>query len=810
MTTCSHCGLPCPPAPAGEATFCCAGCRLVYEALHRAGLDAYYALRDEFSAPSPAARTVSTDRYAHFDDPAFLREQGAAPGRAALRLTGLHCAACVWVLERLPRVLAGVTAARVDYGAARITLAWDPERVRLSEIATFLDRLGYPPDVLARAGDPQARRSRAELWRLAVTGALAGNVMLASLALYAGELASMDAGFVELFEWLSLLLAIPAATWGALPFYRGAWTGLRMGVLHMDLPIALGISGGFMASVVGVLCGTAVYFDTITLLVFLLLLGRSLQQRGQRRVTDAGELLQALSPPVATRKTDTGWDTVYTGRLRPGDCVRVDPGGLLPVDGVVRRGQSHVDQSLLSGESRPLPVGEGSLVYAGTRNTSGVLEVEVTATGANTRVAAIVQGLSDEARPAGITQTADRLAGWFVATVLLLATAGGIAWGVTAPERAFDVVVSLLVVSCPCALGLATPMALTVARGRAAKRGILLRSSAAVEALARVGRVVLDKTGTLSEGRMSVLWAELDDPALGEAIAALERRAEHPIARAVAHWARGRGFAEGGVVEAFEERAGVGVLGCVDGKSLRIGRPGWIAATDRWDAVVARALASGASPVLVERDGVVVGCLALGDPLRPEAAQVLDRLRALGKTPEIASGDHPEIVERVAARLGVTAARGGSSPEDKARLVEPADGRGPAIMVGDGINDALALRRAAVGVAVRGGAEAALSVADVYLAQGDLTSLVALFEGSRRTLTLIRTNLAFSLVYNVAFASLALAGSITPLWAAVLMPLSSLTVVGSSFLFPTFRTRYSWRRQDDMSSGAPAASLLPV
>lgn len=806
---CAHCGLPAPQGSSDDApVFCCQGCRLVHDALHGAGLGDYYDLRAQFgsSQASEAARAPGVKScYEHFDDAVFLQHMGATEGHAQLRLKGLHCAACVWVLERLPKAVPGVRSARVDYGSSRITLDWDPEHTSLGRIAGFLEDLGYPPDVLERPDAQRTRASRSEVWRLAVTGALAGNIMLASVALYAGELATMEWGFVSLFEWLSLLLSIPAVTWGAWPFYRGAWAGLRMGVLHMDLPIALGVLGGFLGSVLGVLGHGEVYFDTIAILVFLLLLGRSLQQRGQRHVMDQGEMMQSLSPPVARRRVGDDWVETYVGRVVVGDEVRVDTGEVIPVDGRVRSGRSHVDQSLLSGESRPLPVTTGSRVYAGTRNMSGALRLEVTATGTQTRVAAIARGLSGDDRAAHIKQLADRVAGWFVAAVLLFATLGGVVWWVIAPERAFDVVVAMLVVSCPCALGLATPMALTVARGRAARCGILLRTSAALEALARVRRIVLDKTGTLTAGRLSVVRADLSDASVAALVAAVERGAEHPIAQAIVRWAEARDASIAPIVAAFEEHAGDGVTASVDGRSVRIGRLGWIPHQPTWEAAIAAALALGASPVLVEIDGVVAGCLALGDQVRPEARSVLAHLRSLGKTLEIGSGDHPALVADVAATLGIAVARGGLSPEDKAALVESApDSSGAGtIMVGDGINDALALKRATVGVAVRGGAEAALSVADVYLVGGDLRSLAALFDGARRTLGVIRTNLVFSLVYNVVFATLALTGHITPLWAAVLMPLSSLTVVGSSFLFPTFRPPY-FRDTEPGAADAPS------
>lgn len=799
---CAHCGLPAPPARSipeehDPPAFCCPGCRSVYAILREAGLSDFYALRDELgvqpSAREPPGGERSTDaalaaRYAHLDDPTFLATHGARPGSIELRVTGLHCAACVWVLERLPRALDGVLGARVDFGAERLHLRWDPDRISLSSIAAFVDQLGYPLHVVAGEADLEhRRRRRREIWRLVVTGALAGNVMLASFALYAGELGSMDVGFVSLFEWLGLVLSLPAVTWGALPFYRGAWAGLRMRMLHMDLPISLGIAAGFVASAWGTVSGSGhIYYDTVTILVFLLLVGRYLQGWGQRRLMTRTEMLHALIPGSARRRTDRAWQTVYVGHLGVGDRVRVDAGEVMPIDGVVRRGSSFADLGMLTGESRPLPVGVGSRVFAGTRVVGAPIEVEVEACGESTRIGKIVRRLSQHDALAPMVRLADRISGWFVAAVLTAAAAGGLAWWTVEPGRVFEVVVSLLVVSCPCALGLATPMALTVARARAARRGLLLRSTAALETLARVRTVVLDKTGTVTEGALQVVSARVEDPELVSWIAALERRSAHPIGRALMCWAGQESPGHGWPLATdVREYAGRGMEGVVLGRRIRVGSPSWI---DPHGSSLRPATLEGLAeqiltPVLVEVDGSVVGVLGLGDRIRDEAPAVLQRLRAQAKKLVLASGDHVEVVASVARALDLSRAMGDLSPEGKAELVRR---NRPVAMVGDGINDTLALEQADVGIAVRGGAEAALQVADVYLSRSDLGALAELFEGSARTLAVIRRNLTFSLIYNLVFASLALAGEVTPLSAAILMPLSSLTVIASSFVSHTF------------------------
>ncbi len=781
---CAHCGQPAPAGP--EPRFCCSGCETVYHALSSCGLDSYYAMRRELAAaPEPAVARPRHRDHAGLDDADRLAEHGFSPGQVVLRLSGLHCAACVWLLERLPKVLPGVERARVDFGKATLELRYDPARIPLSRIADFVFDLGYPARLVAAEAEADARkRARAQLWRIGVTGALAGNTMMAAFALYAGELSGMELGFERLFTVLGLVFALPVVTWGAMPFYRGALAGLRMRTFHMDLPIALGIIAGFSGSLVNAVRGHGhIYFDTVAILVFLLLLGRHLQTWGQRRAQTRGELMATLLPAHALRLEDGQWLRVRSDRLAPGDRVRVAADAQVPADGELVAGHGHVDVAILTGESVPEAVAVGATVFAGATNVGGAFELLVRKVGADTRLGVILaRACDDDTRVAPIVRLADRIAGWFVLAVLVLAAFGGLAWATIDGGRAFDVVVSLLVVSCPCALGLATPMALSVARGRAGHQGLILRSAAAIEPLARARRIVLDKTGTLTEGRLRIVASSVPESAQPW-VAAMARRSRHPIARALASWADAQGTATA-AIEGFEEQAGLGMAAQIDGERVRIGSAQWIAAAAD-DPAVASALAAAQTPVVIERGGVVVGVVAVADRIRDEAPEVLARLRRLGLSIALRSGDHPNVVAAVAARLGLTDARGGCSPEDKAKDVAQT----PSLMVGDGINDAPALRAAAAGIAVSGGAEAALAVADAYATTGDLRSVAALLEGARATGRVVVRNLGFSLIYNLVFASLALGGAITPLLAAILMPISSLTVIGSSLVGGGFRGR---------------------
>ncbi|MFV8753568.1 heavy metal translocating P-type ATPase [Nannocystaceae bacterium ST9] len=811
-TPCAHCGLPAPASPSGLPSFCCAGCKTVWELLHEVGLDHYYDLRErlEGDALAPgltrAEQAAELPGFAHLDDARVQQAIGEGkPGRAELHLVGLHCAACVWLIERLPEVLPGVRTARVGWsgaakrgreaGTARLVVEWDPARLRLSAIAAFLHRAGYEVHAIdAEAEAAERRERRRELIRIAVAGASAGNVMLVSVALYAGGLQDMDAGWTRFFEWAALLLALPALTWAAMPFYRAAWAGLRMGRLHIDLPIALGLIGGFVASVIATIGGDPfdhreVYFDSVSVLVFLLLVGRWVQRRGQRWALSRTDLLQRLLPARARR---LGGEDVAATALAPGDAILVLPGEGIPADARVVAGRGSVDASSLTGESLPLAVEVGDHVLAGTRNLQGRLELIVEAAGDATRIGSLAARImqADRSR-APIQRTVDRISGWFVAAVLLLALVGGLAWWSTSPERAFAVVVALLVVSCPCALGLATPVALAVARGRAAERGILFASAGAIEVLAKTETAVFDKTGTLTEGELRVvdvaMRGSIDERELAGLLRAIEGESGHPIAQALRRWAERRPSSTPSIT-AIEELPGLGRAATIAGARVRVGSVGWLGhdLPSELAGVLEPALARGETAVLVEREGDPLALLSLADTARADAPAALERLRRLGLQLAIRSGDHPRTVAALAERLQITDRAGACSPEAKAEQL--AAWPGPVAMIGDGVNDAPAMRAAGVGVAVRGGAEVALRVADVHLARPGVSEVAELFEGSRRTMRVVHRNLGFSLIYNLLFASLALAGRIDPLTAALLMPASSLTVLLSSALARTFVT----------------------
>lgn len=788
--TCAHCGLPVPAGYVDSATvdqFCCAGCRTAYAILNEHGLGRYYSFAERRAAPV----TSSGRSFEEFDHPAFaeryVRRTTGGLARTELYLEGVHCASCVWLVERMPLVIPGVLRAELDVRRSLAVVEWNDRDVALSAVARGLDQLGYTPHPFRGVERDAMRRreDRAMLVRIGVAGAIAINVMLAALALYSGETNGMEPAFTRFFRWVSFALVIPAFVWPGRVFFIGAVAALRTRSLHMDLPIAIALAAGLVSGAVNTIRDAGpVYFDGLSVLILLLLGGRFLQQRTQRAATDSAELRHAVAPLSARVVDGPMIRELPVEALTPGMIMDVRAGESFGADGVVVRGQSSVNTALLTGESRPVAVDEGARVFAGTLNIREPLRVRVEEAGESSRVARLLRLVDDSARRrAPVVLLADRMAGFFVAAVLALAVVTfAIKWRIGS-AHALDDAIALLIVTCPCALALATPLAMTVAMGRAAGRGMLIKGGDALELLACPGTLVLDKTGTITEGMTAVVsWTGPDW--VKPMVLALEEGSTHPIADGFRRaWP---GIAPMAVRNA-RHASGAGVEGVVEGRLVRIGSPRFVAtgsARASADARAAISMNSAMTPVHIAVDGEVVAVAAMGDRIRGDAKQSLDTLRARGWRTIMLSGDAQDVVSAVARTLGVAQddAVGGASPEEKLAFVEGLEARGErVIMVGDGVNDAAAIAAAHVGIGVHGGAEACLATADIYLARPGLTPLVELTEGAGNTMRVIRRNIAFSLAYNVIGASLAIAGLLTPLVAAVLMPASSLTVMLASW-----------------------------
>lgn len=794
--TCTHCGLPVPEgaARADDHAFCCTGCEAVWHALHSCGLERYYELQRD--AGERGNRPSGAGGYAYLDHDDFHARHVASlvdgRRRVELRVDGMKCGACLWLLEALPRLAHGLLSSRVDLGRSVIVLEWAPDAVRLSQVAQRIAALGYQVRPLGTLASREEWRRQDRRWLvdIGVAGALSGNVMAIAFGLYGAQLSWMDEPTRQFLQWCSVLLAAIAVAWPGRIYLRNAWTSLRTRTPHVDLPIALallaGLGGGIAMTALG---RPGVYLESVSMLVFLLLVGRFVQFRQQRRARHEIELLCALVPQTARRvAADGSEEEVPTEALRPGDRVRVPSGEALPADGTLSVREAHLDMQLLTGEARPVRTPIGASVFAGVRATSEPVEFVVTAAGDATRAASIARMVEDAAgRRPPVVEFANRIAGWFLLAVLAAAAVTGIVWWRIDPDRAPSIVIALLVVTCPCALGLATPLTMVASLGKAARAGILVRGGDVLERLARPGTLVLDKTGTVTLGTMTVL-RERGSPEAVSLAAMLERSSVHPVARAIAACRAG----DGGV-EDVREHAGRGIRGSVNGRSVACGSRAYMReleiAVPEGIALDADAMeADGLSPVLVAVGHRVEAVLGIGDPVRADARGLVDGFRARGWYVRLASGDLPSLTARAAAVIGVDpeSADGACSPERKMELVQSIAAR-PVVMVGDGVNDLPAMAAADVGIAVRQGAQATVARADVALTGGGLAQVSALVDGARRTMRTVHVNFAISLAYNLLGGALAVTGTISPLVAAILMPLSGLTVTAVALRMPRFR-----------------------
>ena len=808
---CYHCGEAVPP-PAGrwrapllgaEREFCCAGCRAVAQTIAQAGFERYYETR---SAPGLRPQPQSRPDALACDDPQaqreFTRSSGASERSATLLLGGIRCAACLWLNERTLRALPGVLHADVDYATRRAHVSWDPGRTRLSALIEALRAVGYeawPWD--PRRQETQERKERRDaLWRLFVAGFGAMQVMMYAFPAY------LDAGAgtltreaESLMRWASLLLTLPVILFSSGPFFAGAWRELRRLRPGMDTPLALGIGAGFAASAWATVTGEgAVYFDSIAMLVFLLLGARYLEFAARGRAVRSLDRLARWSPELALRLEGGAPRRVPAHALAPGDEVLVPAGERVPADGVVLRGRSSVDESLLTGESLPLAKAPGAALAAGSLNVEQPIEMRVERAGGETRAAAIARLVerAGASRPR-LVAAADRIAHALTWVVLAVALLAGL--------RAADpwVAIAVLMATCPCALALAAPVALTRAAGRLLAHGVALTRASALETLAAATDVVFDKTGTLTAGRLRIAGLRVlgaSDESQCRALArALESRSRHPLARAF--------DGEGPALAVAEARdfPGLGIEALVGGRRARIGAESFC-----------RELAGSPAPALCDATQTSVwladerGWLAefrLEDAPRADAEPAVAALRAAGLRLHLLSGDRPAAVAAAAAALGIAEARGGALPQDKFDYVARLQREGRVVaMVGDGLNDAPVLARADASFAMGGGADAAQRQADFVVLADALAEVPAAFARARRTMRVVRQNFTWALGYNALALPLAAAGVVGPWEAAVGMAASSFIVVLNALRVGGGAGKESAWKASSSSSPSPSPS----
>lgn len=792
---CFHCGLPVPAGSTwkveigGESrAMCCPGCEAVAQTIVDNGLTDYYLNREGYSGTGDDEALVPSE-LALYDAPEVL-EQFAGTGQGGLReavfsVEGIRCAACVWLIERRVGAVPGVRAINLNVATERLHVRWDETVCKPSDVLRAVRAVGYVayPFDAVRHGEQLQRASKTLFRQLFIAGLSMMQVMMYAVPVYMAGDGEMDLDMQGLMNWASLFLTIPAVFYSALPFFRGAWANLGTRTLGMDVPVALGIGAAFAGSVVATVTGEGeVWFDSVTMFVFLLLCSRYLELMARRKAASALERLQHGLPASAARMpgypADRTTETIPAARLAAGEYVLVKPGEPVAADCVIVEGATSVDLSLLTGESRPQAMSVGDAVPGGAVNASQAIVVRITTLARDSTLSTLVRLIerAGQAKPQ-LAMWADRVAAWFVAGLLLFSVVIFFSWQWIDPARAWQIAIAVLVVSCPCALSMATPSALAAATDRLVRQGVLVVQPHVIETLHRITHIVFDKTGTLTLGkpvlRRTHLFVSRDEAWCLQAAAALEASSAHPLAAALLDAARATRHARM-QADQVEHHAGRGVEGVLGQRRLRLGSAAFVAEiagpvpdeAGEWTAIFLGA------------EGEWIARFELADTLRPDAAEVVGFFRGQGKEVILLSGDHPGVTARVAAEAGIAQAHGGVLPQDKLDFVQRLQAQGGVVaMVGDGINDAAVLRAADVSFAMGSGAVLAQSHADTVLISPRLSALAEAAAGANQTMAVIRQNLAWATLYNLTAIPAAAVGWLNPWMAGIGMAVSSAVVV---------------------------------
>ncbi|MEX5363347.1 heavy metal translocating P-type ATPase [Pseudomonas guariconensis] len=786
-TPCYHCALPIPGGSRFTAVvlgeprqFCCPGCQAVAASIVAGGLEHYYQHRSDTSANPEALPRQLQDELALYDradvQQAFVRHQDEL-SEATLMIEGISCAACGWLIEKHLRNVAGVAEARLNLSNHRLLVTWDDRQLPLSQLLAELRQIGYAahPYQPDQAAERLAQENRRALRRLGVAGLLWFQAMMATMATWPEFNIDLSPELHTILRWVALFLTTPIVFYSCAPFFKGAARDVRTRHLTMDVSVSLAIALAYGAGIWTAITGSGeLYFDTVGMFALFLLTGRYLERRARERTAAATAQLVNLLPASCLRLDSVGnAERILLGELNQGDRVQVLPGSVIPADGRIVDGRSSVDESLLTGEYLPLARQVGDRVTGGTLNVESTLTVAVEAIGQDSRLSAIVRLLERaQSEKPRLAEIADRASQWFLLFTLVASAAIGLLWWQLDATRAFWIVLAMLVATCPCALSLATPTALTAATGTLHKLGLLVTRGHVLEGLNQVDTVIFDKTGTLTEGRLALrsilpLGALPADRCLALA-AALENRSEHPIARAFGRTAE--------PAEDVQTVPGLGLEGRFDGQQLRIGQATFVCALSGAQ-IPPVPEARGQWLLLGDRQGPLAW-FGLDDRLRDDAPALLAACKARGWHTLLLSGDNSPMVAEVATQLGIDQAIGGLRPDDKLERLKAlqAEGR-KVLMLGDGVNDVPVLAAADISIAMGSATDLAKTCADAVLLSNRLDALVQAFDLARRTRRNIIENLLWATLYNGLMLPFAALGWITPVWAAIGMSVSSLIVV---------------------------------
>ncbi|MCX6593448.1 MAG: heavy metal translocating P-type ATPase [Acidobacteria bacterium] len=797
---CHLCGLPVGrdaviPAGAPEGRkFCCTGCAHVYLILEEAGL-----AQGDFRSSEIYQKSLQLGLISTRSPEAAPRSTDGDSREALYHVSGLWCGSCGWLIEHALLKERGVVAAEVVFTSDLLRVRYNPRDVSPERIPRRVESLGYQASEYSPDTPSTGGNNGDLLLRVGIAGGLWMNVMLFSLVIYASYFEGIAAWARQYVPFILMALTTPAVFYSAWPIHRLALLGLRHGFVRMETLLSTGILAAYGYSVAqALLGGQHYYFDTACAIVTLVLVGKAMERTAKENTARAIALLHRLMPKKARMLSGSREQFVNVDAVEPGMLVLVKPGERIPADGVITEGSSAVDEAVVTGESEPRVKRAGDTVLSGSLNSAGTLEIKVTRRSGESTLAQIVKSVDQAlATRTELERMVDQVSRVFVPAVLLIAVATLAGWtaaGLPITETLLRTI-SVLLIACPCALGIATPLATTAAVGNASRRGILIRDARVLETLGRVQCVVLDKTGTATEGAFRVREVQLQPLRAGAGMArpvdalalaaSLETRSEHQLARAIVAEARQRG-AELHPASQIGVIPGAGITGLVDGFHVAVGNRALleqqgISISYECQLQAADWERSGLTVAFMAIDGEAAGLIALGDQLRPDAAPFVAELRARGIPTVLLSGDAPDTTARVAELLGAFGYRGAVSPAAKAEAIEEMRARyGVVAMVGDGINDGPALAAANLGIAMGSGTDLAMQAAPVVLMHDSLGRIVETFDLAARSQRIVRQNLFWAFAYNVGGIGLAVFGLLNPIWAAAAMVVSSLSVIGNS------------------------------
>jgi Cu2+-exporting ATPase len=812
---CDHCLLPVAGQealyenyPTGRKTFCCHACRAIYRMIQDEGLGDFYKKRDWQSSGIPESLRVPADTGMETADEevealaTFIRGDGVVK-EADLMLDGIRCASCIWLNEKILERTRGIIAARVNFATHRAVVRWDSSQITLGKILSRIRTIGYLARTYTPAGQEAMlkEQNRDLLLRFGTAAFFSMQLMLFSFGLYAGFFQGIDPLSKQWLEFGALLVCTPVVFYSGWPFLKSAVRGVRNRTLNMDVLIALGAFSAYLLSIRQMLIGGEVYFDTSAMIITLVLLGRLLENSAKHKASEAVTRILALQPQDARMVQETTRVIVPAAKIKKGDLIEILPGEKVPLDGIVRQGTSETDASLVTGESRPVEVSTGSEVIGGSLNGLGSLVVEVTRIGQETVIARISRLVEQaQAATAPIQRLADRVSAYFIPFVI--AASGFTFWywyRYFYSDQSLLNAVSVLVIACPCALGLATPVAVLAGTGSAARKGILIKGGDILEHLHKVDTVVFDKTGTITTGKMSVvevrsaecgvrneqLKTKNSKLELVQSAASAEQGSEHLMGSAIVRYAKDHQI-QLFPFDTFKAVPGQGAEAMVQGSRVLVGKQAYLEANEiAIDPATAREAAqieqTGKTVVWVARGEELLGLLALMDIPKEDSQEAISRLKRMHIDVTMVTGDNAGTAQAIADQTGITSVIAGVLPQGKSEEIARLRARGKVVaMVGDGINDAPALAAADIGIAMASGSDIAMESADVVLMRSDLKSVVQAIELSRKTFRIIKQNLFWAFFYNVAAIPLAMAGLLNPIVAAAAMAISSVTVVMNS------------------------------